>query len=65
MSLNLDKAWEMVVPGKSASPLPQPIAGTERKTWLKLLGITLQNDPSCWDLQVDNLFSNNVHLENM
>ena len=27
----------------------------ERKTWPILLGTTLQNDPSCWDLQVDNL----------
>ena len=57
MSLNLDKTWEMVVSGRSANPLPQPIAGIERKAWLKLLGITLQNDPSCWDLQVDNLLS--------
>ena len=39
VSLNLDKTWEMVASGKSANPLPQPIAGIERKTWLKLLGI--------------------------
>jgi hypothetical protein len=42
--------------GKSTNPLPEPtVVGIERKTWLKLLGTTLQNDPSCWDLQVDNL----------
>ncbi|CAB4029518.1 Hypothetical predicted protein, partial [Paramuricea clavata] len=57
MSLNLDKTWEMVVSGKSTNPLPEPIPGIERKTWLKLLGTTLQNDPNCWDLQVNNLIS--------
>ena len=41
--------------GKSTNPLPELTVGIERKTWLKLLGTTLQNDPSCWDLQVDNL----------
>ena len=61
----------MVVSGKSTNPLPEPIAGIERKTWLKLSGTTLQNDPFCWDLhQVDNLLSRasspgNVHFENM
>jgi hypothetical protein len=55
VSLNLDKSWEMIVSGKSTNPLPEPTVGIERKTWLKLLGTTLQNDPSCWDLQVDNL----------
>ena len=44
MLLNLDKTWEMVVSVKSTNPLPEPIAGIERKTWLKLLGTTLQND---------------------
>jgi hypothetical protein len=44
------------VSGKSTNPLPEPtVVVIERKTWLKLLGTTLQNDPSCWDLQVDNL----------
>ncbi|CAB3993194.1 Hypothetical predicted protein [Paramuricea clavata] len=43
--------------GKSTNPLPEPITGIERKTWLKLLGTTLQNDPNCWDLQVNNLIS--------
>ena len=46
MSLNLNKTWEMVVSGKSTNPLPEPIAGIERKTWLKLLETTLQNDLS-------------------
>jgi hypothetical protein len=55
VSLNLDKSWEMIVSGKWTNPLPEPTVGIERKTLLKLLRTTLQNDPSCWDLQVDNL----------
>ena len=31
--------------------------GCKHKTWLKLVGITLQNDPSCWDLRVDDFLS--------
>ena len=46
----------MIVSGKSANPLPEPIIGIERKTW-KLLGIAFQNDPSCWDLHVNDLLS--------
>ena len=57
MSLNLTKTWEMIVSGKSANLPPDPIPGIKRKTWLKLLGITLQSDPSCWDLHVSNLLS--------
>ena len=57
MSLNLTKTWEMIVSGKSANPSPEPIIGIERKTWLKLLGITFQNNPSCWDLHINDLLS--------
>ena len=55
MSLNLTKTWEMIVSGKSANSPPEPIIGIERKTWLKLLRIIFQNDPSCWDLHVNDL----------
>ena len=57
MSLNLTKTWEMSISGKSANPSPEPIIGIERKTWLKLLGITFQNNPSSWDLHVNDLLS--------
>ena len=57
MSLNLTKTWEMIVSSKSASPSPEPIIGIERMTWLKLLGITFQNDPSSWDFHVKDLLS--------
>ena len=57
MSLNLSKTWEMLVSGGTLKPLPPATVGIERKKWLKLLGITFQDDPRCWDLHVDNLLS--------
>ncbi len=57
MTLNLSKTWEMVVHGGSIKPLPAPIVGIERKSWLKLLGVTFQENPCCWDLHIDDLLS--------
>ncbi len=57
MTLNLSKTWEMVVHGGSMKPLPAPIVGIERKSWLKLLGVTFQENPCCWDLHIDDLLS--------
>ena len=31
--------------------------GIERNNWLNLLGMAFQDDPCCWDLQVDILLS--------
>ena len=31
--------------------------GIERKSWLKLLGVTFQENPCCWDLHIDDLLS--------
>ncbi|CAB4009901.1 Hypothetical predicted protein [Paramuricea clavata] len=45
MTLNVSKTWEMVVHGGSMKPLPAPIVGNERKSWLKLLGVTFQENP--------------------
>ena len=47
----------MIVSGKSANLSPKPITGFERKTLMKLLGITFQNDPSSWDLHINDLLS--------
>ena len=55
MKLNLTKTWEMVVHGRISKPLPPMVQGIERKSWLKLLGIIFQENPSDWDLHVDNL----------
>ena len=57
MSLNMTKTWEMLVCGKTTKPLPPSITGIGRKKWLKLLGITFQDDLCCWDLHVDSLLS--------
>ena len=45
----------MVVHGRISKPLPPLVQGIERKSWLKLLGIIIQENPSDWDLHVDNL----------
>ena len=55
MKLNLTKTWEMVVHGRISKPLPPLVQGIEQKSWLKLLGIIFQENPSHWDLHVDNL----------
>ena len=51
MSLNLFKAWEMVMSEKTPyhpyQPLSPGIGQIERKHWLKLLGTTFQDDPIC------------------
>ncbi|CAB4032780.1 Hypothetical predicted protein, partial [Paramuricea clavata] len=57
MTLNHSKTWEIVVHGGSMKPLPAPIVGIERKSWLKLLGVTFQENPCCWDLHIDDLLS--------
>ena len=55
MKLNLTKTWEMVVHARISKPLPRLVQGIEQKRWLKLLGIIFQENPSDWDLHVDNL----------
>ena len=46
-----DFKWE------NFQPPPGPINGIERKKWLKLLGVTFEDDVCCWELQVDDLLS--------
>ena len=58
MTLHLSKTWEIVVHGGSMKPLPAPIVGIERKSWLKLLAVTFQENPCGWDLHIDDLLSN-------
>ena len=57
MTLNLSKRWEMLLSGGTSKPPPGPINGIKRKKWLKLLGITFEDDVCCWELQVDDLLS--------
>jgi len=55
ISLNLKKTWEMIVKSSSQKVPPAPLAMVERKTKLKLLGITLEDDPVNWDSHIDHM----------
>ena len=57
MTLNLSKTWEMLLSGGTSKPPPRPINGIKGKEWLKLLGVTFEDDICCWELQVDDLLS--------
>ena len=48
MTLNLSKTWEMLLSGGTSKPSPGPINGIKRKKWLKLLGVTFEDDVCCW-----------------
>ena len=47
----------MVVKGKTRMPLPESIDGIARKSELKLLGVTVNEDPCNWDTQFENMLS--------
>ena len=57
MTLNLSKTREMLLSGRTSKPPPGPINGIKLKKWLKLLGVTFEDDVCCWELQVDDLLS--------
>ena len=47
----------MLLNGGTSKPPSVPIECIGRKKWLKLLGITFEDDVCCWDLHVDDLLS--------
>ena len=55
ITLNLSKTWEMLL--KSPKIPPPPLAIVERKTQLKLLGVTSEADPMKWDTHIDHVLS--------
>ena len=57
MTLNMSKTWEIVVRGRTKKLPPPQINNIERKSWLNLLGMILQDDPGNLDMQVDNHLS--------
>ena len=57
MIVNISKTWEMVLSKGVLKQLPPQIDGIKRKEWLKLLGVSFQDDPCCWDLHIDNILS--------
>ena len=44
MSPNFTKTWEMCMQGKTTKLSPPELRGIKRKSWLKLLGVTFQED---------------------
>ena len=57
MIVNISKTWEMVLSKGVLKQLPPQIDGIKRKDWLKLLGVSFQDDPCGWDLHIDNVLS--------
>ena len=57
MALNLNKTWEMLLKRGSLKVPPAPLAIVERKTTLKLLGVTFEDDPVNWDSHIDHVLS--------
>ena len=60
MTLNMKKTFEMVVKGKTTMPLPEPVDGITRKSELKLLGVTVNEDPCNWDVQFKTCLAKQV-----
>ena len=57
MSMNLSKTWEMQLHRRTSKPSPPPVAGIERKEWLKLWRMTFHEDPCNWNIHIDSLLS--------
>ena len=57
MALNMDKTYEMIVRGKRLITVPSCIPSIKRKTWLKLLGVTLEKIPTRWDRHFEKMLS--------
>ena len=55
MVLNMDKMYEMIVRGRTSIPIPRCILSIKRKTWLKILGITLEEKPENWGIHFEEM----------
>ena len=53
----MEKTYEMVIMSKISTPLPAAIPNINynRKSWLKILGITLENVPDKWDIHFEEM----------
>ncbi len=51
----MNKTYEMLVRGRTSIPLPSCIPSIKRKTWLKILGITLEEIPENWDRHFEEM----------
>ena len=57
--------WELVLRGKTTKALSEPL---ERKNNLRLLGVTLEEDPTNWDTHIEYLLteaSSRLYSKNM
>ena len=57
MKMNMKKTFEMIVKGKTQKPVPPPLEGICRKNELKLIGVTLNENPCNWDTQFENMMN--------
>ena len=57
MSLNLGKTWKMLRKGKTEKDQPDPLQYIKRKSNLKLLGVTFEDNPTNWDTHFDYMLS--------
>ena len=57
MCLNLRKRWEMLMKGESEKDQPDPLQYIKRKSNLKLLGVTFEDNPTNWDTHFDYMLS--------
>ena len=55
MVLNMDKKYEMIVRGRTSIAIPRCIPSIKRKTWLKIVGITLEEKPENWDIHFEEM----------
>ena len=55
MKLNQSKTKELVIRGRSTLPPLEPIVTIKRVSYLKLLGVTFQDNPTNWDKHFDDL----------
>ena len=54
MKLNLTKTWELVMRGKTQKNPPETVHTIERKSELKLSGVTFHENPCNWDSHFQN-----------
>ena len=55
MQLNMEKTYEIIIMSNISTPLLAGIPNIDRKSWLKILGITLENVPDKWDIHFEEM----------
>jgi hypothetical protein len=55
MVLSMNKTYEIIVRGRTSIHLPSCIPSIKQTTWLKILGITLEEIPENWDRHFEEM----------